>query len=175
MALSMTLQPLLSSNVALNDLLGDVPSRRSEIATCPERRETTQYSILLAEMMCRESFALFNHLCRRVRRPDAHEEMDMIGLNRQLQHSPTLLGTFLLDEGLAVLGDSPTQHRFAALGTPDQVVDDKVDAVFISLIFHVDIVAYNDACINILVLGGWLKPREKRLTSWVETLRLAAD
>jgi hypothetical protein len=74
--------------------------------------------------------------------------MDMIGLNRQFQHVPALLSTLLLDEGLAVFGDTPPKYGFTALGTPDQVVDDKVDAVFISLIIHVDIGAYNNTLIN---------------------------
>jgi hypothetical protein len=77
----MTLSPLLSSNVALNDLWGDIPSRRSKIASCPERWKTTQDSILLAEMTRREFFALFHHLCRRAGRPHAHEGIEVIELN----------------------------------------------------------------------------------------------
>jgi|SRR5712691_3663101 len=165
MALSMTLQPLLSSKVALDNLLRDVPSRRGEVTPCPEGREATQHRILLAEMMRRESFALLNHLCCRVGRPDAHEEMDVIWLNRQFENCPSLLGTLLFDEGLAVLGDSATQYRFAALRTPDQVVDDKVDAVFISLVFHVDIVVYNNMYFYRESLDGRLKP-EKAPNLW---------
>ena len=85
-------------------------------------------------MMGCESFALFDHIGGRVGRPDTHKEMAMIGLNRQFQNLPALLSTLLLDEGLAVFGDTAPKHGFAALGTPDQVVDDKVDAVFISLV-----------------------------------------
>jgi len=117
-------------------------------------------------MMGRESFALLHHLCGRVGRPDTHEEMDMIGLNRQLHNRPTLLGTLLLDEGLTVLSDSATEHGFPSLGTPDQVVDDKVDTVFIPLIIHVDIVVYNDTLINNKVLQEGLKPREKAPNLW---------
>jgi len=62
----------------------------------------------------------------------------MIGMDHQFQNFPPLLGTFLLDEGLAVFNDSASQHGFAALGAPDQMVDDKVDTVFISLVVHVD-------------------------------------
>jgi hypothetical protein len=99
-------------------------------------------------MMRRESFALFDHIGGRVGRPDTHKEMDMIGLNRQFQNLPALLSTLLLDEGLAVFGDTAPKHGFAALGTPEQVVDDKVDAVFISLVIHVDMVPLNNAFIN---------------------------
>jgi len=54
-------------------------------------------------MMRRESFALLDHFCGRIGRPYAHEEVDMIGLNRQFQNCPTLLGTLLLDEQATVL------------------------------------------------------------------------
>jgi hypothetical protein len=74
--------------------------------------------------------------------------MDMIGLYRERQNLPTLLSTLLLDEGLTVCGDTATKDRFTALGTPDQVVDNKVDTVFISLIIHVDTIEYNDMLIN---------------------------
>jgi hypothetical protein len=148
MALSIALQPLLSGNVALHNLLRDVPSGRSKVAACPQGRQTTQDSVLLAEMVCCESLALLDYISRRVGRPHAHKEMDMIGLDRQLQYLPALLNTLLLDKGLAILGDTATKHRFTALGTPDQVVDDKVDAVFIALGIHVDAYSINDTEIN---------------------------
>jgi hypothetical protein len=74
--------------------------------------------------------------------------MDMIGLDRQLQYLPTLLRTLLLNKGLAVFGDTAPKHSLTALGTPDQVVDDKVDAVFISLVIYVDKYIVNDTEIN---------------------------
>jgi hypothetical protein len=124
-----------------------------------------QDGVLLAEMVCRESLALFDHSGGRVGRPHAHKEMDMIGLDRQLQHLPALFSTLLLNKGLAVFGDTTTKHGFTALGTPDQVVDDKVDAVFISLIIHVDIAPYNNTIIyKYRLLKSRLKPA-KMLTS----------
>src|SRR5439155_12018563 len=97
-------------------------------------------------------------VCGGVGRPDTHEEMDMIGLYRQFQYLPALLGTLLLDEGLAVLGDTATKDGLAALGAPDQMVDDKVDAVVITLVFHVDIIAYNNIYIYRISLESRLKP-----------------
>ena len=72
----------------------------------------------------------------------------MIGLDRQVQYLPTLLSTLLLDEGLAVFGDTATKQGLSALRTPDQMVDDKVDAVFISLAVHVDYYRINNTKIN---------------------------
>ena len=82
----------------------------------------------------------------------------MIGLNRQRKNLPAFLGTLLLDKGLAILCNSATKHGFAALGAPDQVVDDKVDAVFIPLIVHVEIIAYNNTLNNSSALERRLKP-----------------
>ena len=64
------------------------------------------------------------------------------------QYLPALLSTLLCNEGLAVFGDTAAKYSLTALGTPDQVVDDMVDAVFISLIIHVGIVVYNNTLIN---------------------------
>ena len=158
MALSIALYPALCRNIALDDLGGHIPRRGGEIAAGPERREATQDRIFLAEMMRREPFALLDHFCGRIGRPRAHEEVDMIRLNRQLHNRPALLGTLLLDEQATVLGNRAAKDRFAPLGTPDEMVDDKVDTVFISLVFHVDTVSYNNSAININVLGDWLKP-----------------
>jgi hypothetical protein len=62
----------------------------------------------------------------------------MVGLDRQLKNLPALLNTLLLDEGLAVLHAIITKHSFMPLGTPDWMIDEKVDAVFITLVFHVN-------------------------------------
>jgi hypothetical protein len=53
---------------------------------------------------------------------------------------PALFRTLGLDELAAVLGHVSHQDRFSPLGTPDEVVDDEVDPMFIALIFHVEIV-----------------------------------
>jgi hypothetical protein len=109
-------------------------------------------------MMRCESFTLLDHINGRVGRPHANKEVEVIGLYRQLQDLPILLSTLLLDEGVAVLGDTATKHGFTALGTPDQVVDDKGDAVFISLVIHVVITAYSDKYIYNISLEGRRKP-----------------
>jgi hypothetical protein len=110
-------------------------------------------------MMGRESFTLLDHLCGRIGRPDTHKEVYVIGLNHQLHNLPPAFSALLFDKCTTVLGNGATQHRLTALGTPDQVVDDKVDAVFISLVFHVDIVAYNNIVIyKDRLFEGRLKP-----------------
>jgi hypothetical protein len=159
MALSIALQSRLCSNVALNNLTGDVASSGRKVTPRPHRRHPAQDGVLLAEMMGRESFTLLDHLCGRIGRPDTHKEVYVIGLNRQLHKLPPAFSALLFDKCTTVLRNGATQHRLTALGTPDQVVDDKVDAVFISLVFHVDIVAYNNTVIyKDRLFEGRLKP-----------------
>jgi len=59
---------------------------------------------------------------------------------------------------LAVLGNGTPKHSFTALGIPDQVIDDQVDAVFISLILHVETIICNAMLNNKKVLQRRLKP-----------------
>ena len=79
----------------------------------------------------------------------------MIGLHRQLHNGPPTLGTFLLDEQPTVLSNGATKDSFAPLGAPEEMGDDQVDAVCISLAFHVDIVEYNNEIINTKVLPAY--------------------
>ena len=80
MALSIALQARLCSNVALNNLTGDVASSGRKVTPRPHRRHPAQDGVLLAEMMGRESFTLLDHLCGRIGRPDTHKEVYVIGL-----------------------------------------------------------------------------------------------
>ena len=48
-----------------------------------------------------------------------------------------MLFAFLLDKRFACFGNVANKDTLAAFWTPDEVVDNKVDAVFISDIFHV--------------------------------------
>jgi hypothetical protein len=56
------------------------------------------------------------------------------------QYLPALLSTLLLNGGWAVFDDTAAKYGLTALGTPDQVAEDVVDAMFISLIIHAGIV-----------------------------------
>ena len=62
--------------------------------------------------------------------------MNVVGLDVQLLDSPTALLAFLLNQIAAVPGNISHQNGFSAFGGPDQMIEDQVDAVFISLIFH---------------------------------------
>ena len=102
-------------------------------------------------MVCRESLTFFNHRGSRVAGPHANKQVDMIGLNSQFDNLPPSLSTHLLDKRATILGDVATQHGFSPLWAPDEVVDDEMHAVFVSLIGHVDIIELNNMNINNLL------------------------
>ena len=69
----------------------------------------------------------------------------MIGLDRQFLDVPPKLVALRLDQCPAVGRDLAREDGFAPLRTPDEVVDDEVDPVFVSLIFHVDSISAIDS------------------------------
>src|SRR5215470_1870650 len=85
----------------------------------------------------------------------------MVRLDRQRQNLPTPLSTLALDQLPAACCHWSHKHRLAALGAPDEVIDDQVDAMLVSLVLHVEIVACSDNKINICAQKAWAKAREK--------------
>jgi hypothetical protein len=62
--------------------------------------------------------------------------MYVVEVDSEFQDVPALLATLGLDETMAVLGYPTLQNRLAPLGGPNQMVNDQVYPVFVSLIFH---------------------------------------
>ena len=62
--------------------------------------------------------------------------MDMVRLNSEFSNIPSFFRAFLLDQFNQAILDGASEDRFPALWTPDQVIDDQVDAVLIPLVFH---------------------------------------
>jgi hypothetical protein len=99
--------------------------------------------------------------------------MDVVGLDGQFQDGLALLGTLLPNQGATRLGNLPAQHGFAPLRVPDEVVHNQVDTVFVSLIFRVGRVLYNNAEINNIVCIGTLAEASKALTAGTQVPQLA--
>jgi len=74
--------------------------------------------------------------------------MDMVWLNSQFEDLPPLNTAFLPDDLFAIFCDRPLENWFSPFGAPDQVIENKMDSVFVSLIFHVDIIMFNNSIIN---------------------------
>ena len=106
-------------------------------------------------MVRRESLTFLHHGCGGITGPQAHQEVDMIGLNGKFHNLPPSFSTLLLDKSAALGGDVATQDGFPSLRAPDEMVDNEVHAVFVSLRVYVDILELNNININNL-----LCPRE---------------
>jgi len=61
--------------------------------------------------------------------------MDVIGLNRQRDHMPSLCLALLFQQLLAAFFHVANKNGFTSLGAPDEMIQDQMDTVFISLVF----------------------------------------
>jgi hypothetical protein len=93
--------------------------------------------------------------------------MDVIGLDRQLFDVPAPFLALGFNDRPTVPRDGAREDRFPSLGTPDKVVEDKVNPVLISLVFHVGSICFIDSRANTVRRQSGLKPPEsyRRLTT----------
>src|SRR5215831_10304697 len=80
------------------------------------------------------AFALLDHLSGAIAGPDPHNQVEVIGLDSERQYLPALLSTLALQQLTTPRRDWPNEYRLPAARTPDEVIDDEMDAVFISLV-----------------------------------------
>ena len=130
----------LGVDVALDRFSRDVPGSRSEVRAGPQRRQFEQMLELLPQPSGSDALALLDHFGSRICWPAPDEQVDMIGLNGQLQNVPPTLRT--LDANLVLAFPTNIIHEdmLAPLGAPDKVVNDEVNTVFVPLVFHASIV-----------------------------------
>lgn len=99
----------------------------------------------------------------------------MVGLNGEGYHLPPFLSTLAFEQLPTPCRHWPHEHWLAAAWAPDEVLDDEMDAVFLSLVllclFHGLFSPTNKT--NRQAVGRMAKA-EERLTAAVETARLAA-
>jgi len=130
------LNTLLRLYITTDRFFADIARCTGKVGACPHRRQFSQRSILFSQPAARCAFALFDHIRRAVGCPDTHKEMDVIGLDGKLKNFPSLFLALFFKELATVGGNTVDQNRLAPLGTPDEVIDNQVNSVFISLIFH---------------------------------------
>lgn len=83
-----------------------------------------------------EPLAFLDNIRRAVGGPYADKQVDVVGLDGEAKNLPALLSAFLPDEGVALAAHGVDEHGLAALGAPDEVVDNEVDAVLVALVFE---------------------------------------
>jgi hypothetical protein len=87
-------------------------------------------------------------------RPYPNEQVNVIRLNSKLKDLPLITVTLGLNKHFTVFSNFAHKNRLSAFWTSNQVINDKVNAMLIALIFHVDIICSID---NIRTYFG-LKP-----------------
>ena len=104
--------------------------------------------MLLAKVERGYTFAFLDDICGAVAGPDTNEQVYVVRLDGQLKDCPALLAAFLREPMPAVFSDVSGEDRFSPLRTPNEVINDPMDPVFIALIFHVGSIRTDDKEIN---------------------------
>src|SRR5438105_4920629 len=118
------------------------------------------------------TLALLRNLCRRSGRPHTNKQMHMIRVDCQFEDLPSLVLAFSLNKCAAFLSHLTREHRLSPLWTPNQVIHDQVNPMFVSSIFHVSILYTISTIVSTCL---WLKPgRKPALSAAVKIGRLAA-
>ena len=139
---------LLCLDVPLNGLGRHIAGSTGEIAPGPHGRQPEQLFVLLAKVERGYTFAFLDDICGAVAGPDTNEQVYVVRLDGQLKDGPTLLAAFLREPMPAVFSDVSGEDRFSPLRTPNEVINDQMDPVFIALIFHVGSIRTDDKEIN---------------------------
>ena len=88
------------------------------------------------------------------------EQVDMMGLDRQLDDLPIVFMWHLVNDLLQTVMYWPDKHPPTPPGTPDDVVHDKVVGVLLVFVVHVGMILQNNtACKAKGRFIPWVKPR----------------
>ena len=116
---------------------------------------------------------LLHHIRRAYRRPDAHEEVDVIGLHRQFQNRPPRLVARLAKQVFAPCPNLSHQHLAPTLGTPDKVVAKQMHLLLVAVVVQVTYVVPPVDTPPLYLQNGtrrdfWLKPTQALASAWPE-------
>ncbi len=102
----------------------------------------------MAELVCCYSLHFLDHVSSRIGRECSDEKVDMVRLYCQVENIPSFQQCLFADNPLAISGNGVSQNSLSPLRAPDKVVDNKVDPMLVSLIFHVEYISYINIIIN---------------------------
>src|ERR1700730_3741970 len=105
--------------------------------------------------------------------------MDMLGLDSQRENVPSFLLALCFKKLLTAVLEFSYKNRLPSFGTPDEMIDNEMDSVFIPLIFklalvcrfQIDNIQKNRQTVNRLLAKATEKPAYPR---GMKPLRLAA-
>jgi len=66
--------------------------------------------------------------------------MEMIRLDSQCKNCPSLLFALFFNEFLTAILELSYKNGLSSLGTPDEMIDDQMDAMFISLVLKLALI-----------------------------------
>ena len=109
------------------------------------------------------SLQFLDHFCCAIGRPYPYEDMDMLRLDRKPENVPSFLLALCFKKLLTAVLEFSYKNRLPSFGTPDEMIDNEMDSVFIPLIFKLSLVCRFHVLIyskiDKLSIGLWLKPR----------------
>lgn len=125
-------------DIFLNSFRADISCCAVEGRSCPQRRHSLQMWEFLPQMMRGPSFDQSSHVSRKRLRITSDEQMNMIWLNCQVQNLPSILIYYFFSDLFQAVTNWTYQDFPAALGTPNNVVDDQMDCVLFMdiLMYH---------------------------------------
>src|ERR1700731_3156882 len=96
--------------------------------------------------------------------------MDMIRLDSERENVPSFLFTLCFNKLLTAILEVSYKNRLASLGTPDEMIGNEMDSVFIPLIFklalvcrfHIGNIQQNQQTVNRLLAKATEKPAYPR-------------
>src|SRR5215831_1032347 len=83
-----------------------------------------------------EALQFLHDLRRAIGGPDPQKDMDVIGLDRQGENVPAFLLALLTNELPAAFFERAYKNGFTPFRAPDEMVDDQVNPVLISLVLY---------------------------------------
>jgi hypothetical protein len=81
-------------------------------------------------------------------REDTNEQVNVVLQDRKGHDFPAFFLALCADQAVALFRHVAHQQRFSALRAEEDVVDKKVNAMLVSLVFHVDSIPQNILYIN---------------------------
>lgn len=95
----------------------------------------------MPQLVCCYSLHFLDHFSSRVGREYSDEKVEMVRLYCQIKDIPSLDQCLSADNPLAILGDGVFQDGLSPLRAPDKMINNHMDSMFVSLVFHVDYIS----------------------------------
>lgn len=143
------LPPLLGFDISLDRGRRDIPSRTDEVGTRPHIRQTgPEFWELFAQFVSRETLEPVHDLVGRKRGWEGAEEVNVVGLDREVENVPAQVSSLLPDKLPEASGNPTDQYGPSVLRYPDEVIRDAVGGMPCSIGVHKQVIPGKEAGAN---------------------------